>query len=58
MDIKELSNKLRIRIIKMSHEAKAPHLASSLFANTKLKLLIIFSNPSTPGTTCITAIVR
>ena len=30
MDIKELSNKLRIRIIKMSHEAKAPHLASSL----------------------------
>ena len=30
MDIKKLSNKLRFRIIKMSHDTKAPHLASSL----------------------------
>ena len=30
MDIEKLSNKLRFRIIKMSHETKAPHLASSL----------------------------
>ena len=30
MNIKKLSNKLRLRIIRMSHEAKTPHLASSL----------------------------
>ena len=30
MDIKKLSNKLRFRLIKMSYESKAPHLASSL----------------------------
>ena len=30
MDIEKLSNKLRFRIIKMSHETKAPHLGSSL----------------------------
>ena len=30
MDLQNLSNKLRLRIIEMSHKAKAPHLASSL----------------------------
>ena len=30
MDIVKLSNKLRFRVIQMSFETKAPHLASSL----------------------------
>ena len=30
MELQDLSNKLRLRIIEMSHKAKAPHLASSL----------------------------